>query len=237
MATYNVYCDESCHLENDGQKAMVLGAIWCPLEKTREISTRISEIKQRHGLKKTTEIKWVKASPAKLQLYIDLMDYFFDDDDLRFRAVIIPDKSKLDHRKFNSQDHDLWYYKMYFTMLKTLLKPGNSYRIYIDIKDTNGTEKVRHLEQVLANNAYDFSRDMVQRVQQVRSHEAGQLQLADLLIGALSYINRNLNESAAKVKLVERMQERSGYSLTLSTLLMEEKVNLLCWQANNGDAL
>lgn len=23
--TYNVYCDESCHLENDGQKAMVLG--------------------------------------------------------------------------------------------------------------------------------------------------------------------------------------------------------------------
>ena len=32
--TYNVYCDESCHLENDGQKAMVLGAIWCPLEKT-----------------------------------------------------------------------------------------------------------------------------------------------------------------------------------------------------------
>jgi hypothetical protein len=30
----NVYCDESCHLENDHQTAMVLGAVWCPFEKT-----------------------------------------------------------------------------------------------------------------------------------------------------------------------------------------------------------
>lgn len=30
---YNLYCDESCHLENDGQKAMVLGAVWCPDDK------------------------------------------------------------------------------------------------------------------------------------------------------------------------------------------------------------
>ncbi len=24
----NIYCDESCHLPNDGQKAMVLGTLW-----------------------------------------------------------------------------------------------------------------------------------------------------------------------------------------------------------------
>ena len=47
---FNVYCDESCHLENDRQKAMVLGAVWCPLEKTREIAVRIREMKARHGL-------------------------------------------------------------------------------------------------------------------------------------------------------------------------------------------
>jgi len=29
---YNVYCDESCHLENDNQKIMVLGAVWSPEE-------------------------------------------------------------------------------------------------------------------------------------------------------------------------------------------------------------
>jgi hypothetical protein len=34
--TFNIYCDESCHLENDHQKVMVLGAVWCPFDKTRE---------------------------------------------------------------------------------------------------------------------------------------------------------------------------------------------------------
>jgi len=26
--TYNIYCDESCHLEHDRQGAMVLDALW-----------------------------------------------------------------------------------------------------------------------------------------------------------------------------------------------------------------
>ena len=34
--TFKVYCDESCHLENDHQKVMVLGAVWCLFDKTRE---------------------------------------------------------------------------------------------------------------------------------------------------------------------------------------------------------
>ncbi len=33
---FNVYCDESCHLENDHRKVMVLGAVWCPFDKTCE---------------------------------------------------------------------------------------------------------------------------------------------------------------------------------------------------------
>jgi len=27
---FNVYCDEPCHLENDRQPVMLLGAILCP---------------------------------------------------------------------------------------------------------------------------------------------------------------------------------------------------------------
>lgn len=45
---FNLYCDESCHLEHDHQKAMVLGAIWCPLDKSREIAVRLREINQKH---------------------------------------------------------------------------------------------------------------------------------------------------------------------------------------------
>ncbi len=97
---FNIYCDESCHLENDHQQAMVLGAVWCPLEKTREIAARIREIKVRHGLSTTFEIKWSKVSPAKFIFYKDLIDYFFDVSDLHFRCLIVPDKSKLRHHEF-----------------------------------------------------------------------------------------------------------------------------------------
>ena len=62
---FNVYCDESCHLEHDHQTIMVLGAIWCPLEKTREIARSIRHIKDRHGLGRVFEIKWTKVSPRE----------------------------------------------------------------------------------------------------------------------------------------------------------------------------
>lgn len=231
--TYNVYCDESCHLENDQQASMVLGAVWCPIEKVKEISIRLREIKSKHNFQSDFEIKWTKVSPAKQQFYLDIIDYFFDDDDLHFRGLVIPDKGKLDHSRFN-QDHDTWYYKMYFTLLKAILEPTSHYRIYLDIKDTRSADKVDKLHEVLSNTVFDFSRQVVERVQTVRSHEVEILQLADLLAGSIGYVNRQLTESAAKTALVERVRQRSGYTLTKSTLYRENKVNLLCWQANEN---
>jgi hypothetical protein len=74
---YNIYCDESCHLENSNQKVMTLGAIWCPIEKVKEISVRLREIKQHHNLKPNFEVKWTKVSPAKVQFYLDSVDHKF----------------------------------------------------------------------------------------------------------------------------------------------------------------
>jgi len=77
-------------------------------------------------------------------------------------------------------------------------------------------------------------RQIIERVQLVRSEEVESLQLADLLIGTVAYVNRGLSTSIAKSRLVERMRERSGYTLTRTTLLREDKVNLLCWRATEA---
>ena len=230
---YNIYCDESCHLENDHQKVMVLGAVWCPISKRREIADRIREIKLKHGLSSHHEVKWTNVSPAKIAFYQDLVDFFFDDTDLHFRALVIPDKSVLNHGAFQ-QDHDQWYYKMYFTMLKTIFYPQDRYRIYIDIKDTQGGKKINMLHNVLCNSLYDFSKNIVERVSLVDSKEIQQQQLADLLIGAVMYANRGEFNSSAKVKLVERIQQRSHYSLKHSTLPRETKFNIFIWQSNGA---
>lgn len=229
--TYNVYCDESCHLEHDQQKVMVLGAVWCPIEKTREIAVRLREIKRAHNLPANFEIKWTKVSPAMVKFYQDVLDYFFDDDDLHFRALVTPDKAKLKHAEFG-QDHDTWYYKMYFQLLEVLFSPHDCYRIYIDRKDTCGSRKIEKLHQVLCNNVYDFNRKIIERVQVVGSNGIEQIQLCDLLTGAISYANRELTASSAKNQLVARMKARSGYVLTRTTLLRERKVNVFRWEAS-----
>jgi hypothetical protein len=109
----NIYCDESCHLEHDYHQAMIIGAVWSADEKKTEISQRINDIRARHNMPRRFEFKWTKVSPSKLQMYIDLVDYFFDNDDINFRCVVVSDKNRLDHIR-HKQTHDDWYYKIYF---------------------------------------------------------------------------------------------------------------------------
>ena len=230
---FNIYCDESCHLEHDGEKAMVLGGVWCPADKKDEIFRRLREIKEEHGLNKRFEIKWNKVSKGQLAFYMDVINYFFDNGDLHFRVLVVPNKQELNHEAFD-QSHDAFYYKMYFNLLKTLFEPDCAYNIYIDIKDTRGQKKVDKLHEVLCNNHYDFNRELIKKVQQVRSEEVELVALADLLIGAISYLHREKTTSEAKLKLIERIKERSKYNLMASTLYRENKFNIFVWRGGYG---
>jgi hypothetical protein len=211
---------------------MVLGAVWCLKDKAREIAVRLREIKTSHGLPPNFEIKWTKVSPAMIRFYTEVIDYFFDDDDLHFRAWVAH-KSGLRHEDF-SQTHDDWYYKMMFCLLEPLLNPEARFRVYLDKKDTLSAGKVLRMHEVLCNNLYDFNRAIVERVQVVESHAVEQLQIADLLLGAVAYINRGLNSSTAKKALIARIQKRSGYSLIRPTLLRESKFNVFIWKGQLG---
>ena len=238
--TINIYCDESCHLQNDKEPVMVIGAVYCPIEKKEEIFERLYSFKLKHNLipknKKNDnenrtyyELKWNKVSKSKIEYYKDVINYFFDDDDLQFRVLVVSNKTDIDYEKFN-HTHDTFYYKMYFGMLKAILNPENSHHIYIDIKDTKSKEKVHKLEQVLRNDKYDYSKEIIKKVQQVRSHEVEILQLTDLLVGATAYVNRGLANSKAKNELINLIKHRSKYSLTKSTLLKERKFNVFIWE-------
>jgi hypothetical protein len=213
---------------------MVLGAIWCPLERVREITEHIREIKERHGLPRHFETKWVKVSPAKLGYYQEVLEYFFAERDLHFRALVVPDKSILRHDEFE-QTHDIWYYKMYYVMLKAIFGMAE-YRIYLDIKDSRSARKVAKLQEVLQNAFHAIPFVDIQRIQIVRSEEVEILQLADLLIGAISYANRHLDTSPAKSTLVDLIRRRAFSNLTSTTPYSRQKVNIILWQPAEAGA-
>lgn len=195
---YDIYCDESCHLQNgrDRDYIMVIGGVTCPDELKKQISDQLRNIKSRYGIYKQTEIKWNKVSPAKLDYYKALVDFFFECKNLSFRAIII-DKRELNLPSFHLT-YDDFYYRAYFLMLSRIFTPGNQYAIYIDIKDTRSQRKVEKLHKVLCNSRYDFNRQMIYRVQQIRSREVEIMGLTDLLIGAISYLHRGLSTNKAK---------------------------------------
>ena len=221
---YNIYCDESCHLPNDGQPVMVLGAAWCPKDQAARLSAELRALKARHGAR--GELKWSKTSIARLPFYLELVDWFLGESPLHFRGLVVLNKEALDHDAFNQGDHDLFYYKMQFSLLSKILSPDGRYAIYLDIKDTRSRRKLKKLREVLCNNVYDFTSEMIGHIQNVHSHEAELMQVADYLTGALAYRHRKLEGNPAKVAVIDRLEERWGGSLLHSTPLREQKLNI-----------
>lgn len=225
----HIYCDESCHLENDKMQAMVLGAVWCPASHRKELASKVKALKKSFNIPHSLEIKWVKVSPGQLPFYQALLDLFFDEPLLHFRGLVVPDKQALDHGRF-TQNHDDFYYKMWYVLLNRLIDPESRYRIFLDIKDTRGQAKVTKLHDVLCNANYDFDRSVIESIELVHSHDVVLLQLADLLIGALSYVHRGLQDSPAKLAMVSHLRHRSGLRLEMSSLLRADKFNLFVWR-------
>lgn len=214
--TFNLYCDESCHLENDHQSFMMMAYIYSPYNQVRNHIEQIREIQRKHDC--FSEIKWSKVSKAKYELYADLVDYFFSSD-LQFRAVVIQ-KSQIDNTK-RGQTFDDFYERMYFQLIYHKLDAESCYNIFVDIKDTHSGERLSRLKDILK---IEYS--SIRTVQAIRSHESVLLQLADLLMGALSYYKRGFNKVIAKNKLIDKIKHNSGLSLDNGTSRQQEKFNL-----------
>jgi hypothetical protein len=231
MEMYNIYCDESCHLEHDRLPIMALGAIWCPESEHIRLGQEMAKIKDKHKAK--GELKWAKVSKSRLDFYLELANWFFSEPILRFRALIVLNKERLDHKSFNKDSHNNFYYKMYFSLLNKLLSPENKYNIYIDIKDTQSRLMNQKLKEVLCNNVYDFTGDMINKIQNIHSHESHLTQLTDFFLGALTYKHRNLSSNIAKTAIIKLIESKIKYPLTKSTPLREEKFNLFLFNPKN----
>ncbi|WP_299321707.1 DUF3800 domain-containing protein [uncultured Gemella sp.] len=217
----NIYCDESCHLENDKQKAMVIGGISCPNSYRHIVYKDIQNIKLKHHLP-YIEIKWTKVSESKIEFYKELIKYFFNNELLSFRAVVIPDKKQLNHSKY-SQTHDEFYYKTYYYLLRKLMNNNDKLNVYLDIKDTRSNQKIKKLKEILNNYTHNTN---LKNIQHVRSHENVILQLTDLLIGATSYKNRKLQTSKTKLEIIDFIETLSNQKLNKTSIYSENKFDV-----------
>ncbi|MBN2597803.1 MAG: DUF3800 domain-containing protein [Marinifilaceae bacterium] len=215
--TFNIYCDESCHLENDKKKYMLLGNVSSAYNQVKRHTERIKDLKKKHNF--YGEIKWSNVSNSQLKFYKELIDYFFDTD-LRFRSVVV-DKSRINNQAFD-QDYDTFYYKIYYYLLNHRINSAYTYNVYLDIKDDLSAIKVDKLRKIL-NTQFGVFRN----VQNIRSHESILLQLADFIMGALSYnLNDDKKRVLGKVQIIEKIKKHTNQNLTCTSNYNEDKLNL-----------
>ena len=231
----NIYCDESCHLENDHQRAMVFGFVRCPKEIVKDIADEIRNLKRKHGIYCFAETKWKTVSLSKEGFYTDLLNFFIKNENIYFRAVVFQNKDlhKLEHVRFQNQTYEDWYYKMFYVLLDKIMQNRYLYNIYFDRKNPKSSKKLNTLKGYL-NKKYK-----IKNMQNILSHESELIQLTDFLTGIISYANRDYikleNANKTKVKLVEMLKNKTNLSLVISTPKNAKKVNLFMWEPDYYD--
>ena len=217
--TFNIYCDESCHLENDHKPYMFLGSVSSAYNQVKLHTAQINELKTKHNF--YAEIKWSKVSKSKIRFYLDLVDYFFATD-LMFRPVGV-EKCKINNEAFN-QTYDDFYYKMYYRLLNHNINSTYRYNVYLDIKDTLSAYKVNTLKKILNTKFGVFN-----NVQNMRSNESILMQMADFLMGAISYLhNDKEKKNTAKMQIIRKISQhcsedllKTNYSKTFNLFFIE----------------
>jgi hypothetical protein len=216
LKTFNLYCDESCHLQNDHKRYMLLGSVCSAYNQVKRHTERLKELKEKHHY--YGEIKWSNVSKSQFHFYKELIEYFFDTE-LTFRAVVV-DKHKV-HTNGND-DFDTFYYKMYYYLLNHNKNVEYAYNVYLDIKDDLSAYKVNKLKEIL-NTKYGVFRN----VQNIRSHESLLMQLNDLITGAISYnLNASTKQVTAKLQLVDLIKHHAKCDLSGTSSYSESKLNL-----------
>lgn len=214
-----VYCDETGHLAYDHAPDMILGALLVPRDRVRPLTVALRARLAELGWPAKRELKWTKVSPAGLKFYEAALDFFLNEPDLRFRALIAPkhppppkllappsgaaEPESVDWEKYNKvledsapaavdymHRHDAWYYDHYFDLLRETLIPPARHAIFVDVKDTRGGTRIRELENRLADAHYDWTRSgIVEGVSQIASHDVLLDQLVDILLGCVAWIH------------------------------------------------
>jgi len=219
---FEVYCDESgleALTRKEAHRYTTIGGIWMPADFRGTFKESVNQIKQQHNIH--GELKWNKVSPAFSEVYTDLLNYFFNTGELRFRVILIESRT-IDNYRFNDKDAELGFYKFYYQLLHHWIFDFNKYDIFLDYKMNRNKGRLNVLKKVL--RASNLTSD-VNQVQALPSDQSVGIQLADVLTGLVAAKFNNKISSQAKKNLITLAETKLNKTI-LPTPKWEEKFNV-----------
>lgn len=213
---YSLFCDESCHLQFDSSDVMCIGAIIIPDDAIDSCKSELKRIKSKYGI--LHELKWNTVSRTHIAMYDEILRMFFESP-MAFRSVLIKNKSNIHAHSLGRDEYNRFYYSVIERLIRFSIRHNsgrvNSCRVFLDLKDNHGKIKLASIHKELTGMA--GVDDVISSMQNIRSHESQFIQLADIIIGAITYRARGLDGSEAKMHIVRLIEELSGYRLDEGT--------------------
>lgn len=233
--TYTLFCDESCHLQHDGSDVMCIGALVMPENGIASIKSDLKDIKRKHGI--LHELKWNTVSATHLSMYDELIEYFFNSD-MSFRCILLKNKTNIKAEDMDRATYNEYYYSLVEKLIRYTVRhnnaPDSDYRVFLDLKDTHSRIKLStirtELETSLQGNGH------VHSMQNIRSHESQFIQMVDILVGAVSHCARGLQSSPAKLHIINKIENLSGYMLNEGTEPGDNKFSIYDFQPKRRNA-
>jgi hypothetical protein len=226
---FDVYCDESRQQLFTGKQragCVVLGSVWLETAQREHLKGRLMELRARHQV--GGEFKWQKVSPSRLDFYTDLVELFFGEP-IRFRAIVLA-AEEMDAVRFHEADNELMFYKFYYQLLHHWILDQNRYRIFVDTKTNRVASRIRTLERVLRNANLTAE---ILAVQALPSRQLDLMQLADVLLGAVSYAFNEQTGSTAKAAVVAAIEQHLGHQIE-PTPRAQDKFNIFRFRPQGG---
>lgn len=175
--TANIYCDESRY-SNDHDPYLVIGAVKCLREDKPKIVSDIARIKAEHGI--SSEIGWKTVSKSKADFYRDILKWFINNDSIVFRCVMANKKRLWSH------DNEDAFYVVYHQLFSHWMLSDNTYHIYLDRKKNSRNNRIPTLKQKVTRDVPKTA--TIACAEEVESRECVPVQIADLLIGVVGYV-------------------------------------------------
>ncbi|PVH24436.1 DUF3800 domain-containing protein [Sphingobacterium corticibacter] len=221
---FEIYCDESgleALSNKEAHSYTGIGGIWIPADQRATLKEGIGAIKNRYNIH--GELKWQKVSPAYLDLYKEVIDFFFNANYVRFRVILV-EAQKVDNIRFHNADAELSFYKFYYQLLQHWIYDFNEYAVFVDLKINRNKGRLKELEKALDNSNYTSD---ITQVQGLPSDQSLGIQLADVLTGmATARFNRQYKSGSAKEQLINYVEQKYLDKEIVPTAKAEEKFNV-----------
>jgi hypothetical protein len=225
---YRLFFDESCHLVNNDSKVMTVGYIKVPEQEYSKLHNEFKSIMANH--RAFDELKWNKFAKSRVNLYKRIIDFFFEKN-INFRCVVIKHKDRLGPEDLNKGSYDNFYYKMVVDLLD-MNSTESTIKVFLDVKDTRGKEKLNKINE--AYKLQHHGNSPFKHFQHLHSHDSVFIQLADFLIGAITYKSRTVRDEFKmeenRASIIYYLEEKAGYYLEEGTPHWEDKFHISDYQ-------